>query len=83
LHENCGKQKSHSVAHLLRLQFIFKIILMGNSAVGKTCLVGRFTDNEFKRESKSTIGVEFSTKSVQVGDKSVKAQIWDTAGQER
>jgi hypothetical protein len=34
---------------------------MGNSAVGKTCLVGRFTDNEFKRDSKSTIGVEFST----------------------
>lgn len=56
---------------------------MGNSAVGKSCLVGRFTKNEFNRDSKSTIGVEFSTKSVRVGDKLVKAQIWDTAGQER
>jgi small GTP-binding protein len=80
-----GAPKAQSFIHSLTsfLQFIFKIILMGNSAVGKTCLVGRFTDNEFKRDSKSTIGVEFSTKSVQVGDKSVKAQIWDTAGQER
>jgi small GTP-binding protein len=56
---------------------------MGNSAVGKSSLVARFTTNEFKRDSKSTIGVEFSTKSMQLGDKRVKAQIWDTAGQER
>lgn len=56
---------------------------MGNTAVGKSCLVSRFTKNEFARDSKSTIGVEFSTKTVQVGDKLIKAQIWDTAGQER
>jgi small GTP-binding protein len=56
---------------------------MGNSAVGKSSLVRRFTSNEFRKDSKSTIGVEFSTMSVRVGDKSVKAQIWDTAGQER
>lgn len=65
-------------------QFIFKIVLLGDSGVGKSNLVFRFTKNEFNKDSKSTIGVEFATKTVQIGDnKLVKAQIWDTAGQER
>ena len=64
--------------------FIFKIVLLGDSGVGKSNLVFRFTKNEFNKESKSTIGVEFATKTVQIeDDKLVKAQIWDTAGQER
>ena len=64
--------------------FIFKIVLLGDSGVGKSNLVFRFTKNEFNKDSKSTIGVEFATKTVQVDDcKLVKAQIWDTAGQER
>ncbi|OQU77614.1 hypothetical protein SORBI_3009G079801 [Sorghum bicolor] len=46
-------------------------------------LLSRFTRNEFSFESKSTIGVEFATRSLQVDGKVVKAQIWDTAGQER
>uniref|UniRef100_A0A8D2M0D5 Uncharacterized protein n=1 Tax=Zonotrichia albicollis TaxID=44394 RepID=A0A8D2M0D5_ZONAL len=46
-------------------------------------LLSRFTRNEFNLESKSTIGVEFATRSIQVDNKTVKAQIWDTAGQER
>ncbi|KAF8652007.1 hypothetical protein HU200_062947 [Digitaria exilis] len=46
-------------------------------------LLSRFTRNEFSLESKSTIGVEFATRSLQVDGKVVKAQIWDTAGQER
>lgn len=45
--------------------------------------MGRFTRNEFNIDSKSTIGVEFATRTVQVGNKTIKAQIWDTAGQER
>lgn len=64
--------------------FIFKIVLLGDSGVGKSNLVFRFTRNEFNKDSKSTIGVEFATKTVQIDDnKLVKAQIWDTAGQER
>jgi small GTP-binding protein len=64
--------------------FIFKIVLLGDSGVGKSNLVFRFTKNEFNKDSKSTIGVEFATKTVQIDDnKLVKAQIWDTAGQER
>ncbi|KAF7732061.1 Ras- protein Rab-11A [Apophysomyces ossiformis] len=63
--------------------YLFKIVLIGDSGVGKTNLLARFTRNEFNLESKSTIGVEFATRSVQVDNKTIKAQIWDTAGQER
>lgn len=63
--------------------YLFKVVLIGDSGVGKSNLLSRFTKNEFSLESKSTIGVEFATRSVHVEDKIVKAQIWDTAGQER
>jgi small GTP-binding protein len=63
--------------------FLFKVVLIGDSGVGKSNLLSRFTRNEFNLESKSTIGVEFATRSIKVDDKTVKAQIWDTAGQER
>ncbi|KAI8583619.1 hypothetical protein K450DRAFT_222010 [Umbelopsis ramanniana AG] len=63
--------------------YLFKVVLIGDSGVGKTNLLGRFTRNEFNLESKSTIGVEFATRSIQVDNKTIKAQIWDTAGQER
>lgn len=63
--------------------FLFKVVLIGDSGVGKSNLLSRFTRNEFNLESKSTIGVEFATRSIQVDNKTVKAQIWDTAGQER
>uniref|UniRef100_A0A8B9BN97 small monomeric GTPase n=3 Tax=Neognathae TaxID=8825 RepID=A0A8B9BN97_9AVES len=59
------------------------VVLIGDSGVGKSNLLSRFTRNEFNLESKSTIGVEFATRSIQVDNKTVKAQIWDTAGQER
>ncbi|MBN3272872.1 RB11A protein, partial [Polyodon spathula] len=59
------------------------VVLIGDSGVGKTNLLSRFTRNEFNLESKSTIGVEFATRSINVEGKTVKAQIWDTAGQER
>ena len=49
----------------------------------KSNLLSRFTRNEFNLESKSTIGVEFATRSIQTDGKTIKAQIWDTAGQER
>ncbi|KAL8144003.1 hypothetical protein V2J09_017035 [Rumex salicifolius] len=63
--------------------YLFKIVLIGDSGVGKSNILSRFTRNEFCLDSKSTIGVEFATRTLQVEGKTVKAQIWDTAGQER
>ncbi len=58
--------------------YLFKIVLIGDSGVGKSNHLSRFTRGEFSLESKSTIGVEFATKSVTVEGKVIKAQIWDT-----
>ena len=63
--------------------FLLKIVLIGDSGVGKTNLLSQFVRNQFNPDSKTTIGVEFATKTIQVSEKTVKAQIWDTAGQER
>ena len=63
--------------------YLFKVVLIGDSGVGKSNLLSRFTKNEFNLESKSTIGVEFATRTLKVDEKVIKAQIWDTAGQER
>ena len=64
--------------------YLFKIVLIGDSGVGKSNLLTRYCKNDFKIESKTTIGVEFATKNVFTTDgKRVKAQIWDTAGQEK
>lgn len=63
--------------------YLFKIVLVGDSAVGKSNLLARFARDEFYPNSKSTIGVEFQTQKMEINGKEVKAQIWDTAGQER
>ena len=63
--------------------YLFKLVIIGDSGVGKSNLLSRFTRNEFNLESKSTIGVEFATKTLDFDSKVIKAQIWDTAGQER
>lgn len=62
---------------------LFKIVLIGDSGVGKSNLLLRYTKNQFKINSQSTIGVEFATRSIKVQEQYVRAQIWDTAGQER
>ena len=62
---------------------LVKIILVGDSGVGKTNILSRFARNLFNPNSKATIGVEFATKTLEINGKVVKAQIWDTAGQER
>lgn len=63
--------------------YLFKIVLVGDSAVGKSNLLARFARDEFYPNSKSTIGVEFQTQKMNIEGKEIKAQIWDTAGQER
>lgn len=63
--------------------YIFKIVLTGDSAVGKSNLLSRYARDEFYASSKATIGVEFQTQSMMIDGKRIKAQIWDTAGQER
>jgi len=63
--------------------YLYKVVLIGDSNVGKSNLLSRFTRNEFNLETKSTIGVEFATRSITTENKTIKAQIWDTAGQER
>ncbi|XP_041430592.1 ras-related protein Rab-15 isoform X2 [Xenopus laevis] len=62
---------------------LFRLLLIGDSGVGKTCLLCRFTDNEFHPSHISTIGVDFKMKTIEVDGIKVRIQIWDTAGQER
>lgn len=67
--------------------YLFKLVLIGDSAVGKSNILSRYVHDRFKIDSATTIGVEFTTKNIQVETNgkvsNVKLQIWDTAGQER
>lgn len=63
--------------------YLFKLLLIGNSGVGKSCLLLRFSDDTYTNDYISTIGVDFKIKTVELDGKTVKLQIWDTAGQER
>ena len=63
--------------------YIFKVLLLGNSDVGKSSLLLRFVDQVWNDSFVPTIGVDFKVKTVEIGDKKIKMQIWDTAGQER
>ena len=62
---------------------IFKIILIGDSSVGKTNIMNKYLKNQFKEDSRATVGVEFGSKQFEIDNRKIKAQIWDTAGQER
>ena len=65
-------------------EFIYKILLLGDSSVGKTCFLMRYTDNTFQDIHMSTIGLDYKLKNVQLENgKMVKIQVWDTAGQDR
>jgi Ras-related protein Rab-11A len=63
--------------------YLFKLVLVGCSGVGKSNILSRYTKNTFCEDAKTTIGVEFASKRVLIKDKIIKIQIWDTAGQER
>ena len=62
---------------------LIKLVFIGDSSVGKTCLLMRFSENRFSSDHMPTIGIDFKIKMLQVHDKRVKLQLWDTAGQER
>eukprot|EP01126_Amoeba_proteus_P054057 TRINITY_DN661_c0_g2_i15.p1 TRINITY_DN661_c0_g2~~TRINITY_DN661_c0_g2_i15.p1 ORF type:complete len:190 (-),score=37.97 TRINITY_DN661_c0_g2_i15:458-1027(-) len=66
-----------------RRKILLKIIVLGESGVGKTSLLVRYVDNKFNVATKSTIGADFLSKQIEVNDQAVTLQIWDTAGQER
>ena len=61
--------------------FIFKILLLGDSDVGKSSLLLRYVDAVWNESFVPTIGVDFKVKTIDIGDKKLKMQIWDTAGQ--
>ena len=63
--------------------YLFKIIVLGDCAVGKSNILSKYSKNIFNKSSKSTIGVELITKYFRYEDKIIKVNIWDTAGQER
>ncbi|XP_037370314.1 ras-related protein Rab-19 isoform X2 [Talpa occidentalis] len=63
--------------------YLFKIILIGDSNVGKTCVVQHFRSGVFTETQQNTIGVDFTVRSLNIDGKKVKMQVWDTAGQER
>lgn len=63
--------------------YLFKILLIGDSGTGKSCMLLRFADDTFNESHISTIGVDFKIRTVDINNKTAKLQIWDTAGQER
>jgi small GTP-binding protein len=69
--------------HPMTVIVTYKFIIVGSSGVGKTALLKRLIDDSWTDDSQSTIGVEFDSTVVNIGDRKVKLQIWDTAGQER
>merc|ERR1712035_225582 len=66
-----------------RRKILLKVIILGDSGVGKTSLMNQYVNRKFTSRYKATIGADFLTKEVMVDDRLVTMQIWDTAGQER
>ena len=67
----------------LPFQVLFKVVLTGDSGVGKTKLMQRYVHNEFHLDGSSTVGIEFAFRDVEINGKTIRIQVWDTGGQER
>lgn len=63
--------------------YLFKLLLIGDSGVGKTCVLFRFAEDQYNATFISTIGIDFKIRTIDLDGKKIKLQIWDTAGQER
>ncbi len=62
---------------------LFKLVIIGDTSVGKSCLLVRFADHSYSESYISTIGVDFKIRTIELDGKVIKLQIWDTAGQDR
>jgi small GTP-binding protein len=91
---NCNKAETDTSSTTIQTQqqqqpknvdydYMCKLLLLGDSGVGKSALMMRFAEDAFKGTFISTVGIDFKMKTVNIGGKRVKIQIWDTAGQER
>ncbi|XP_033986162.1 ras-related protein Rab-3D-like [Trematomus bernacchii] len=78
-----GAGQEHKDAADQNFDYMFKLLIIGNSSVGKTSFLFRFADDSFTSAFVSTVGIDFKVKTIYRNDKRVKLQIWDTAGQER
>jgi len=76
-----GRMKNDDL--YIEYDYLIKMVVVGDSGVGKSQLVARFSRGEFTHKSRQTIGVEFATKTVEVEEKQICCQLWDTAGEER
>jgi len=78
-----SKSPAAMSSNSIEYDYLFKLLLIGDSSVGKSCLLLRFADDSYVDTYISTIGVDFKIRTVELDGKTVKLQIWDTAGQER
>jgi Ras-related protein Rab-8A len=72
-----------SASRAAKYDYLIKLLLIGDSGVGKSCLLLRYSDDSFTSSFITTIGIDFKIKSILIGESKIKLQIWDTAGQER
>merc|ERR1711991_839893 len=77
------EKKRRKKSNMSDYDYLVKVVLIGESGVGKSSIVVRFTDDEFDEEHPCTIGVDFKSKKMNVENKAISLNIWDTAGQEK